>query len=539
MNKSAKAENKVGQAGEQSQIKMLSLDNIRENPLNPRKIFVNLEELADDIRTRGMLQPLMVRPKNQHHEIIFGARRFRASKLAGLQQVPAIVREMDDNEALETMIVENGKRDDIHELEEAAGYQMLRDRGYEVAAIAAKVSKDESYIYKRMKLLDLIEPVQSAFIEGKINAGHAIHLARLPADGQKKAFEELFKDQWGYKQHDKNPQARSVKDLERWIIEHILLDLHAAPFEKNDENLVPAASSCVNCPKRTGYLPQLFSDLAKKDTCTDPVCYEAKLQAHIKRQVESDVRLVRITTDYSLRQGGDKMLLPKSQYHLIETKKDRCKSMQEAIVIEGHSRRGQVVDICTAFDCPMHSSKAQGQSPEDRKWREQQRKEKLKRDKTRAIRSRIMRAGLEKLLLPLERNDFEMIISGLWIMCGDDNLKSIEAGNKWDRIKGQYGGVEHRAMLEKHLPNLDDAGLSRLLMEMALVRYLNGIPEYAEDKFDCLLAFARNNSVDIKAIEEQVEAEFAAEEMKRKEREKKSKSKAGSNGTRGKRTKPD
>jgi ParB family transcriptional regulator, chromosome partitioning protein len=517
----------------ETQIKMLFLDSIRESPLNPRKNFFNLEELAEDFKKRGILQPLMVRPKNQHYELIFGARRFRASKIAGLQQVPAIVREMDDNDALETMIVENGKRDDVHELEEAAGYKMLRDRGYEVSAIAAKVSKDESYVYKRLKLLDLIKPIQAAFLEGRINAGHAMHIARLPGDAQKQAFEMLFTDRWGYKQSGKDLEARSVKDLEIWIKEHILLDLHSVPFKKDDASLIPAAGSCMNCSYRTGFIPQLFSDLAKKDTCTHPTCFQAKLMEHTTRLVEANPSYARVTLDYN-RTAANKTVLPQSEYHLIETKKDRCQLMQKAIVIEGHSQCGHVVEICADPKCPSHAGRKHTQSAEDMKWKEKQRLEDLKRKKTREIRSRILRAALAELRVPLERNDLEMIISGLWTMCGDDNLKAIEAGNKWERIKGQYGGVDHRAMLTKNLPNLDEAGLARLLMEMALIRDLNGIPDYAEDKFDRLLAFARNNGIDSKSIEKQVEAEFATAEVRRKEREKKTKkAKAGQKNARG------
>ena len=167
-----------------NEISYIEVGRIKESSLNPRKEFRDLDELADDLAKRGMLQPVMVRPAGKHFELIFGARRLRAAKLAGIKKVPAIVREMADDAALETMIVENLKRDNIHELDEAKGLRSLLDcPGYDVAAVSAKVGKNESYVYKRLKLLDLIEPAQKAFLEGEINAGHALLIARLqPTD---------------------------------------------------------------------------------------------------------------------------------------------------------------------------------------------------------------------------------------------------------------------------------------------------------------------------------------------------------------------
>ncbi len=166
----------------------ISLDRIQESNGNPRRVFdeARLRELADNIKVRGVLQPVLVRPLPEGpegmYELVAGARRFRASKLAGKQTIPATVREFNDGECREIQLIENLQRADIHELDEALGYRALRDLNpqlYTVETIAAKVGKSSAYIYGRMKLADLIPVVQTAFYEGRLTVAHALEIARL------------------------------------------------------------------------------------------------------------------------------------------------------------------------------------------------------------------------------------------------------------------------------------------------------------------------------------------------------------------------
>ena len=125
-----------------------------------------LEELAESIRSKGVLSPLLVRRTNGHLEIVSGARRYRAAQRAGLREVPVRIAVLTDEEALETQIVENLLRSDIHPFEEAQGFRALLDRegaGYTVEKIAAKTGKAASFISKRLRLLDLVPPVAEAF----------------------------------------------------------------------------------------------------------------------------------------------------------------------------------------------------------------------------------------------------------------------------------------------------------------------------------------------------------------------------------------
>src|SRR5882724_7925316 len=131
-----------------------------ESTTNPRKTFneQQLEELAESIRSKGILSPLLVRRQNGHFEIVTGARRYRAAQRAGLEEIPVRVGTFTDAEALEIQIIENIQRADVHPFEEAQGFRALLDRegaDYTIEKIAAKTGKAASFIAKRLKLLDL------------------------------------------------------------------------------------------------------------------------------------------------------------------------------------------------------------------------------------------------------------------------------------------------------------------------------------------------------------------------------------------------
>lgn len=164
-------------------------DQLHEHPHNPRSHFdpAQLAELADSIKAKGVLNPLLVRPNGKKgFQVLAGARRLRAARGAGLTEVPVIVRELDDEAAFELMLIDNLQRSDIHPLDEAKGYQILMNSpGYDVARIAERVGRSVKYIYDRVKLLSLTKQAQDLFLEGKFTAGHAILLARLkPGSGR-------------------------------------------------------------------------------------------------------------------------------------------------------------------------------------------------------------------------------------------------------------------------------------------------------------------------------------------------------------------
>jgi ParB/RepB/Spo0J family partition protein len=210
-----------------------------ESATNPRKRFdeKNLEELAASMRAQGILAPLLVRElEESKYEVVAGARRFRAAKLAELENLPVRVIKLTDAEAIEAQCVENLQREDIHPLEEALGFKSLLELGepaYTIATIASRAGKSEAYIYGRIRLADLIPPVAEAFLKDQITIGHALLIAKLPASQQQEAFSAAFRGLWT---SEGNSQVLiPVRELAAWIESNILLQLASAPFDKHDD----------------------------------------------------------------------------------------------------------------------------------------------------------------------------------------------------------------------------------------------------------------------------------------------------------------
>ena len=157
----------------------IAIDRIVPNPKQPRRTFVesDLEELAESIRTKGVLQAILVRPDPSNvdmFEIIAGERRWRAARRAGLTTIPAVVREMDDREVLEIAIIENVQRSDLNPVEEAEAYKALIDRfGRTQESVATQVGKSREHVSNTLRLLNLPDEVREHVREGRLTAGHA------------------------------------------------------------------------------------------------------------------------------------------------------------------------------------------------------------------------------------------------------------------------------------------------------------------------------------------------------------------------------
>ena len=168
---------------------------LRPNRFQPRKTFVQDEliDLANSIREKGVLQPILVRPvagEANAYEIVAGERRWRASQMAKLHDVPVVIREMSDGESLELAIIENVQREDLNAIEEAAAYHELMDRfGYTQERVAQEVGKSRPHIANTIRLLKLPESVKTMVRDGRLTAGHARTLVGAPdAEARAKAI---------------------------------------------------------------------------------------------------------------------------------------------------------------------------------------------------------------------------------------------------------------------------------------------------------------------------------------------------------------
>ena len=181
-----------------------------------------------------------------------------------------------------------------------------------------------------------------------------------------------------------------VRHLQQWIEHNVLLLVKQAPFNKRDAQLVPAAGSCVDCPKRTGHNKLLFAEVSgNADACTDPNCYAAKLEAHVQKQVAAKPELVQISMAYKQQAEGERAI-PRNKYvEIREEKPDTpektkwpefktCKYTTEAIVADGIGK-GELRKVCTQPDCPVHHPKQQPQKADASLKAEQ---EKRRREET-------------------------------------------------------------------------------------------------------------------------------------------------------------
>jgi len=170
---------------ETERVKDLDIERIDPNPHQPREHFdgEHLKELAESIRQNGVLQPIVVRRVENRYELILGERRLRAAKLAGRATIPAIVRDVDDADSLRHALMENLQREDLNPMEEARGYQALKDGfGLTVGDIGEMIGKNRSTVANSLRLLNLPDVVKTLIVEGKLTAGHARALLSIEGE---------------------------------------------------------------------------------------------------------------------------------------------------------------------------------------------------------------------------------------------------------------------------------------------------------------------------------------------------------------------
>lgn len=191
-------------------IREIEIGRIRPNPEQPRVQFTEeaIEELADSIAQRGVLQPILLRPSGDGFEIVAGERRWRAAQRARLHAIPAIVREINDSTAAEIALIENVQRQDLNAIEEAEGYhQLIKKHGHTQDDVAKLVHKSRSHVANLLRLLDLPAEVRQALMRGDISMGHARAVANAP-DPEELVREVIAK---GLSVRQTEERARMVK----------------------------------------------------------------------------------------------------------------------------------------------------------------------------------------------------------------------------------------------------------------------------------------------------------------------------------------
>lgn len=275
----------------------------------------SLGELADSIIAQGIVQPLIIRTHREtgEFEIVCGERRHAAFgvalKKAKLKdEVPCLFREYTDAQVHEVRLIENVQREGIHELEEAAGYRELLELKDEklrpvhtINTLAAKIGKSVAFIYGRIKLLDTPELAQSAMATGKLTASNALLIARIPDPKlAHKATLEILNAQDETQALDPNIAPLSYREAQAHISQHYMIRLKGAPFDQEDELLVPiyyapvegnelkevriGGGSCSHCPFRTGNMKAQGVETDSADVCTNTACFKKKKEATFKAE---------------------------------------------------------------------------------------------------------------------------------------------------------------------------------------------------------------------------------------------------------------
>jgi ParB family chromosome partitioning protein len=501
----------------QSEYRNLPILSLTESPANPRRSFDagGLNELADSIRSQGVLSPLLVRPKGHSYEIVAGARRYRAAQLAGLDSVPVRIVELSDAQALETSIVENLQRAEVHALDEANGFVALLHLNYTPEQISAKVGKTAGYVLSRSRLADLAPAVTEAFAKDEIGVGHALLLAKIQPGQQEEALAACYQETYTNGSKPKRILL-PVRHLQQWIEQNILLDLSAAPFSKEDAQLVPEAGSCLECPKRTGHNTLLFAEMSNVDRCSDPACYQKKLDEHVKQTVAAKPKLVQISTAYGKPAEGSPVI-PRNKY--VEIRQDKpkgenerdwpeyktCKYTMEAIVTEG-TEKGETKRICSNPECPVHHPKRQQQrNHADAAFKAEQEKRRREEAIAHTTGMCVLKAIGGAVPVRLMKRDLLFLAQRLTAMLDERKLAILIRQHGMGKPKD---GDAPAKLLAAFLPKIEESKLGRILVESVILLSMHNQVDTAK----ILRAAAQVYKVDVDSIFATVKQEFAAKE---------------------------
>jgi ParB family chromosome partitioning protein len=503
----------------QSEYRNLPLDSLTESPNNPRRSFdaAALNELAESIKTQGILAPLVVRPVDHHFEIVAGARRYRAAQLAGLETAPVRIVALSDGQALEMSIVENLQRQNVHPLDEANGYARLlalEEPKYSIEQIAAKVGKAPAFILARLKLVELVPAVIEAFSQDEIGVGHALLLAKLQSAQQEEALAACYQEQYTNGSKGKRILL-PVRHLQQWIEHNILLELAAAPFSKEDAALVPNAGACVECPKRTGHNVLLFEGIAaQNDSCSDPKCYAAKVDAHVRQTVAAKPKLVQISTAYGQPKDGS-AAVPRNKYVEIHSERPispkqrdwpeykTCKFTTEAIVTEG-SEKGETKRVCANPDCPIHHAR-KTKPATDTAIKAEQEKRRREEALAQATGVRVLKAIGEAVPVRLMKRDLLFVVSRLSAMLDERKLAVLIRQHGIGKPKD---GEAPAKLLAAFLPKAEESKLGRILVEAVILLSMHNQADAAKILRDAAHVYR----VDLDAISATVKQEFVAKD---------------------------
>jgi len=436
--------------------------DLQTSPTNPRRRTNEqaIESLAGSIRSQGILEPLIVRLTGKKYEIVCGERRYRAASVAAVTDLPCLVRELSDEQVLDIQIHENLHREDIHPMDEAFGYQFLKDKlACNIKELALRVGKPEGYVLNRLKLNSLIKEAQKDVDDEHLPLAFALEIAKYTPDIQKLIFSEVYRKEGKYIGDNYvvvpvKGQTIPWRSFIEWINNNVQRLLSKAPFDTKAINLRPDGLACANCPERTGAVVGLFepTQIGKKDACLNPACYRNKVENHVqvrRREIAEACKIepseVPIVRSWCYSNGKD--YLGSESATVISGAKcggkaKKCRNAVSGVDIEADNY-GQTIQVCLRTSkCKVHwpESKVSKQSGSTRgKSDEEQATERLETHRARreeiwnakvaeAVRVRVFKQAAEafekKFSIADVGTDFlPQLVARFWRMTssGDSN----------------------------------------------------------------------------------------------------------------------
>jgi ParB family chromosome partitioning protein len=249
---------------ESKDFKFINISEIQANANQPRKNFKKeeLQELASSIKSQGILQPIVVRPvKNNQYEIVAGERRWRGAQIAGLHEIPALIKSMSDDDVQEAALIENIQRESLNAVEEAKAYKtILNNKNTDYEKLSQSVGKSKSHISNTIRLLELDEEILNYIVSGKLNMGHARALIGVP--NAIELAKEIINKKLSVRQVEKNTTAFKKSKNKKNIKDPNILDLEKELSEKIGlKTLIH-----FNEEASSGSLTLYYSDLEQLDS---------------------------------------------------------------------------------------------------------------------------------------------------------------------------------------------------------------------------------------------------------------------------------
>ncbi len=318
--------------------------------------------------------------------------------------------------------------------------------------------------------------VEALYAE-EIGVGHALLLAKLQPAQQEQALANCFREEWNGAGAKAKRILLPVRQLQQWIEHNVLLLLKQAPFNKRDPQLVPAAGSCVDCAKRTGHNKLLFADVSgNTDACTDPNCFAAKLDAHVKAKVAAKPELVQISTAFKQQPDGEKTI-PRNKYVEIRGEKPdtpekakwpefkTCKYTTEAIVSDGIDK-GELRKVCTESTCPVHHPKKPTPKA-DASFKAEQEKRRREEALANATGIRVLQSIVESVPVRLTKRDLLFVVGRLVGLLDEGRLSLVLRLHGISR--GKNSADNHAKQISAFVRKADESTLARLLVEVVIL----------------------------------------------------------------------